>query len=182
VVTPPAVADAPLATAPLRGAGRTALGVRTVPIDQATQARFQLPQPTGAYVIGVVEDLPAAKAGVPPGSVIVALGEQPVRSPEDLTRLVTSGPLDKPVTVQFVLPGGTARQAAVVLESLDVPLERALTGDGPTAAPAPKLEPAPRRAQRPTVDEEAIRTEVRTLRGLLDRLERLLDPTSRRRP
>ncbi|MFM9026282.1 MAG: PDZ domain-containing protein [Planctomycetaceae bacterium] len=178
-----ATPSAPAAsTPPALGTGRTALGVRTVPIDGATQSRFQLPQPAGAYVIGVVQDLPAAKAGVPPGSVIVALGEQPVRSPEELTKLVASGPLDRPVTVQFVLPGGAAKQAAVVLQALDEPLERALTGAGTAAVPPPTLQPAPRRAERPTVDESAIRTEVRALRGMLDRLERLLDPASRRRP
>lgn len=189
VVTAPAASAAPTATAaataastpPAHGSGRTALGVRTVPIDAATQARFQLPQPAGAYVIGVVQNLPADKAGVPPGSVIVALGEQPVRSPADLTKLVSSGPLDRPVTVQFVLPGGTAKQAAVVLQALDVPLERALTGAGTAAVPPPALQPAPRRAERPIVDEAAIRTEVRALRVMLDRLERLLDPAFRRR-
>lgn len=190
--SPPSVVAAPAAVAvpsamaastpPARGSGRTALGVRTVPIDTATQARFQLPQPAGAYVVGVVQNLPADKAGVPPGSVIVALGEQPVRSPEELTKLVASGPLDRPVTVQFVLPGGAAKQAAVVLQALDDPLERALTGAGTAAVPPPTLQPAPRRAERPTVDESAIRTEVRALRGMLDRLERLLDPASRRRP
>ena len=174
---------APPPASPARGTGRTALGVRTVPIDAATQARFQLPRPAGAYVIGVVQDLPAAKAGVPPGSVIVALGEQPVRSPEELTQLVSSGPLDRPVTVQFVLPGGTAKQADVVLRALDVPLERALTGEGPVSVTPPVFEPvpAPRRTERPMVDEATLRTEVRALRGMLDRLERLLDPAARRR-
>jgi membrane-associated protease RseP (regulator of RpoE activity) len=175
----------PAPATPARGSGRTALGVRTVPIDAATQARFQLSQPAGAYVVGVVQNLPAAKAGVPPGSVIVALGEQPVRSPDELTKLVSSGPLDRPVTVQFVLPGGAAKQTAVVLQALDMPLERALTGDDTTAALPPvlqpALQPAPRRAERPTFDEAAIRSEVRVLRGMLDRLERLLDPTGRRR-
>lgn len=178
--TDPTASPTSVVAAPAHGSGRTALGVRTVPIDTATQARFQLPQPAGAYVVGVVQNLPADKAGVPPGSVIVALGEQPVRSPEELTKLVSTGPLDRPVTVQFVLPGGAAKQAAVVLQALDVPLERALTGAGTVAAPPPTLQPAPRRAERPTVDESAIRTEFRALRGMLERLERLLDPSARR--
>lgn len=111
--------------------GRTALGVRTVPVDSAMQARFQLPEQTGAFVIGVVHDLPASKAGVPPGSVIVALDNQPVRGPADLTRLVTGGPVGAPVPIQFVLPGGEARRTEVMLQPLDVPLERALVGEGP---------------------------------------------------
>ncbi|MFM8435889.1 MAG: PDZ domain-containing protein [Planctomycetia bacterium] len=131
---PPAAipGPAPVATAPrtdvAAAKGRTALGVRTLPVDPAIQARFNLPEPAGALVIGVVHDLPASKAGVPPGSVIVALDNQPVRSPSELTRLVTSGPVGRPMTLQYILPGGEQRKADVSLQSLEVPLERALVG------------------------------------------------------
>ncbi len=173
----PGLAAAP---SPTPSPARPALGVRTVPIDAATQARFNLSAPTGAYVIGVVQDLPAAKAGVPPGSVIVAVGEQEVRSPVELTRLVTAGPLDRPVTVQYVLPGGEEKLATVRLEPLEPPLARALSGADPIPVTAPVLEPgpSPRRAERPALDESAIRAEVRALRGRLERLERLLDPAT----
>ncbi|MFM9058428.1 MAG: PDZ domain-containing protein [Planctomycetaceae bacterium] len=158
--------------------GRTALGVRSVPVDPATQSRFKLASPAGAYVVGVVHDLPAARAGVPPGSVIVALDERPVRSPVELTELVTRGPIDKPVTVQFVLPGGESKRANVVLQALDAPLERALTaGPEPAAAP-PALQPGPvpRLSERPAGDDGPVRAEIRALRSRLERLERLLDP------
>lgn len=129
---PPPSQPAPAAPAPRiegEGArGRTALGVRTLPVDPSIQARFNLQAPAGALVIGVVHDLPASKAGVPPGSVIVALDNQPVRSPSELTRLVTGGPVGKPVTLQYILPGGEQRKAEVSLQSLEVPLERALVG------------------------------------------------------
>lgn len=185
-VIAPAPFPAPPTAAPTLGdppaAGRTALGVRTVPIDPATQARFRLPEPTGAYVIGVVQELPAARAGVPPGSVIVAVGDRPVRSPQELTRLVEHGPLNKPVPVQFVLPGGESKRANVVLQPLDAAIERAFIG-GPTPVAAPpqlRPGPEPRRVERPTRDEGAIRDEIRTIRTRLDVLERLLDPLSRR--
>jgi len=129
---PPPSQPTPVATAPRidgDGArGRTALGVRTLPVDPSIQARFNLPAPAGALVIGVVHDLPASKAGVPPGSVIVALDNQPVRSPSELTRLVTGGPVGKPVTLQYILPGGEQRNAEVSLQSLEIPLERVLVG------------------------------------------------------
>lgn len=108
--------------------GRTALGVRTMPVDPTAQARFHLAEPAGALVIGVVHDLPASKAGVPPGSVIVALDNQPVRSPDELTQIVTAGPVGRPVTLQYILPGGEERRAEVSLQSLEVPLERVLVG------------------------------------------------------
>jgi S1-C subfamily serine protease len=153
--------------------GRTALGVRTLPIDPGIQARFHLPDPSGAYVIGVVQDLPASKAGVPPGSVIVALDNRPVRSPVELTQLVTNGPVDRPITVQFVLPGGEAKRAEVVLQSLEVPLERALIGSAPTGVGSP---PALRTAEKPLPADAArpLAEEIGILRARLERLEHRL--------
>ena len=180
-VAPPPAFGGPAAA----GRGRTALGVRTMPIDPATQSRFRLPAPQGAYVIGVVQDLPAARAGLPPGSVIVALDARPVGSPDELTRLVTSGPVGRPVALEYVLPGGETKKAEVVLQSLELPLERALVGPEPVAT-APTLQPGPSpaapdaflpyRSDRP-VDPaalEAARAEIHRLRARLDQLERRL--------
>ncbi len=161
--------------------GRTALGVRTVPVDAAVQARYRLPEASGAYVIGVVGDLPASKAGVPPGSVIVAIRNQPVRGPEELTRLVTSGPVGAPVPLQYVLPGGESREAEVVLQSLELPLERALVADDDPAAANPSI---PRRTERFVPPAIAPATasaplplgdEVRLLRREIERLEQRLE-------
>lgn len=196
--TPPAIPQPRPATIPADSAtvpsfatptarGRTALGVRTVPIDRAIQERFRLPDGAGAYVIGVVGDLPASKAGIPPGSVIVSLADRPVRSPHELTQLVATGPTNRPVPVQYVLPGGTARRADVVLQSLELPLEQALVGDAvlqPATAP-PTLEPGPtartaRRPETPVASEAGeIRREMGRLRSLLDALERRLDRLTR---
>lgn len=121
-----------------------------MPVDPHTQSRFHLPGPDGAFVIGVVHDLPASRAGVPPGTVIVAINHQPVRSPSDLTQLVASGPVGTPVPLQYILPGGQSKQAEVVLQSLEQPLARALVGDG-DAAPMPEppaLQPAPQLLRR----------------------------------
>ena len=159
--------------------GRIALGVRTIPIDPGMQARFNLPAASGAYVIGVVGDLPASKAGVPPGSVIVALDERPVRSPDELTRLVTSGPVGKPVPLEYVLPGGASRRAEVVLQTLEQPLEEALVGPpGPTPVRVPTLQPQPEPtvAQKPATNDDAsaLRDEIRRLEARLQALERRL--------
>lgn len=164
--------------------GRTALGVRTLPIDPSLQARFRLPEASGAYVIGVVGDLPASKAGVPPGSVIVAIDNRPVRSPDELTRLVTAGPVDRPVPLEYVLPGGTPRRADVVLQTLEQPLEEALVGVAqPTVTAVPTLEPqpTPAAARRPVVppDAASLQEEIRQLRARLDTLERRLEANAR---
>lgn len=178
-VPAPVAQPAPRSELVAAARGRTALGVRTLPIDPGIQARFNLPDASGAYVIGVVQDLPASKAGVPPGSVIVALDNRPVRSPVELTQLVTSGPVDRPITVQFVLPGGEAKRAEVVLQSLEVPLERVLTGSAPMGVTSP---PALRTAEKPVpaestgriADARPLVEEIRFLRARLERLERRL--------
>jgi membrane-associated protease RseP (regulator of RpoE activity) len=172
----------PLPSAGPAPRGRTALGVRTVPIDADIQARFRLPEPAGAYVVGVVGDLPASKAGIPPGSVIVALGDRPVRSPQDLSQLVASGPVDRPMPLRYVLPGGEGKRAEVVLQSLERPLEQALVGGEPMqATPAPALAPGPaptvaRRPETPTaIDPSEVRREIEQFRDQLDELDRRLE-------
>lgn len=160
--------------------GRTALGVRTVPVDAEVQARYRLTEAAGAYVIGVVADLPASKAGVPPGSVIVAIRNQPVRGPQELTRLVTSGPVGAPVPLQYVLPGGESREAAVVLQPLGLPLERALVGDDDPAASSAVGTQRAERFIPPTIAPAAasaaltLEEEVRMLRRQVDQLDRRL--------
>jgi len=182
----PSALSRPPEAEPVAATGRTALGVRTVPIDADLQLRFNLPAATGAYVIGVVQDLPASKAGVPPGSVIVSLNDRPVRSPDELTQLVTAGPVGRPVTLQYVLPGGTAHRADVVLQSLERPLEEALVGPPlPVATAVPVLEPGPQPAiaRRPTnavvAEPGAIRAEIHDLRARIDQLERRLEAVAR---
>jgi len=179
----------PLETTPSVGdaRGRTALGVRTMPINPDVQARFRLPEASGAYVIGVVGDLPASKAGVPPGSVIVSLDNRPVRSPAELTELVTNGPVGRPMSLEYVLPGGTARRAEVVLQTLERPLEQALVGGvEPVATEVPALQPQPSAAtvRRPVsaLDQptaKAVRDEIRQLRIRLESLERQLEAAVR---
>jgi membrane-associated protease RseP (regulator of RpoE activity) len=152
-IVPAPAAPFPRATAAATAPGRPALGVRTVPVDTSMQSRFRLPDPRGAFVIGVVHDLPASRAGVPPGSVIVAINERPVGSPQDLSQLVSHGPVGIPVSLTYVLPGGEAKRAEVVLQPLEAPLERVLVGE-PVGGEAisvtgpPILEPTPAVARR----------------------------------
>lgn len=143
-------------------------------------------------MIGVVQDLPASKAGVPPGSVIVSLDNRPVRSPDELTRLVTTGPVGRPVTLQYVLPGGASHRADVVLQSLERPLEAALVGPEPMSpTPAPNLQPGfrPTTSRRPVSGDVAgtaladeargIKIEIEKLRDRLEQLEQRLNGITR---
>jgi membrane-associated protease RseP (regulator of RpoE activity) len=184
--TAPAGAASVSSAATPSARGRTALGVRTVPIDRGIQERFRLPQQSGAYVIGVVGDLPASKAGIPPGSVIVSLADRPVRSPQELTQLVAAGPTNRPLPLHYVLPGGTEKRADVVLQSLEQPLEHALIGEPtlqPSAAPVLEQNPEFRTSRRPEsqVGSEAgeLRREVSRLRMLLEGVEQRLERIGR---
>ena len=211
---PPAALPTPRAAAPLKSAarapsamtttpasvfqGRTALGVRTVAIDAATQARYRLPEPTGAYVLGVIDSLPASQAGLPPGSVIVAFDNRPIRSPAELNQLVTESPPGRLVALEYVLPGGEARRADIELEALEPALERALIGvpspDGqatgaaprlaqrPIAAAAPRLPVAANPANSQSASDQLLRQELRLLREEVLRLRSRLDALERARP
>ena len=74
-------------------------------------------------------------------------------------------------------------RAEVVLQSLDLPLERALVGPETEALPTP----APRRAERPMLPDDdaevrALRAEVRQLRERMQWLERRLGGLEPRTP
>ena len=134
----------------------------------------------------MVGDLPASKAGIPPGSVIVSLADRPVRSPQELTQLVAAGPINRPLPLHYVLPGGAEKRADVVLQSLELPLEQALVGEPslqPSATPVLERNPEVRTSRRPESggDGEAgeLRREVGRLRMLLEAVEQRLDRIAR---
>ncbi len=64
------------------------LGVAVSPVTPDLAERAGLTERRGAVVEGVVPGSPAEKAGLQKGDVIVALGEQPVTGPPELTRRV----------------------------------------------------------------------------------------------
>jgi hypothetical protein len=96
---------------------------------------------------------------------------------------VTGGPVGRPVPIRYVLPGGEQKQAEVVLQSLDLPLEQALVGPETEAVPTP----APRRSERPVLPDDdaevrALREEVRQLQDRVRWLERRLGGLEPRTP
>lgn len=196
---PPRAAAATASTPGSVFQGRTALGVRTVAIDAATQARYRLPEPTGAYVLGVVDSLPASRAGLPPGSVIVAFDNRPIRSPAELNQLVTESPPGRLVALEYVLPGGEARRADIELQALEPALERALLGvpspaddQGTRATPQAAQRPiAPAQLQQPldtpptiapSSSDHLLRQEIGLLREEVLRLRNRLDELERPQP
>jgi hypothetical protein len=89
------------------------------------------------------------------------------------------------VPIQFVLPGGQSKQADVVLQSLEQPLERALVGDGDAGrtTEAPSLQPAPlttRRVQPTAGSQAAEPVSLVRIEELLRRMSTRLEQMERR--
>jgi S1-C subfamily serine protease len=70
---------------------RSYIGVagQNTPLHRRVVRFFALPAASGVLVVGVEKGSPAEKAGLEMGDVIVAYGEQPVASIDDLHRLLT---------------------------------------------------------------------------------------------
>ena len=77
---------------------RGKLGVVIQNVDQGLADSFGLPQPEGALVSSVEENGAAARAGVQPGDVILALNGEPVQTSSQL-----------PVRIASLMPGTTVR-------------------------------------------------------------------------
>src|SRR4051812_32548531 len=95
--------------------GYLGLHGRSVPIPRPLARRFDLVQETGVEVVAVEPDGPADQAGIREEDVIVALGEQPATSVDDLHKQLLQLPVGVPTTVtllrderrleRMVLPG-----------------------------------------------------------------------------
>ncbi|OJW52465.1 MAG: peptidase [Candidatus Accumulibacter sp. 66-26] len=77
---------------------RGRLGVSIQEVNQSLADSFGLKQPTGALVDAVEKNSPAAKAGLEPGDVILAIDDKPIASSGEL-----------PLIVAGMAPGETAR-------------------------------------------------------------------------
>jgi serine protease Do len=64
------------------------LGVSIQPVTQDVADAIGLSKPEGALVSGVNEDSPAASAGLKSGDIVTAVGDNLVRTPKDLSRLI----------------------------------------------------------------------------------------------
>jgi S1-C subfamily serine protease len=89
--------------------GYLGLHARTVPLAR----RFGLPQASAVEIMAVESGGPAEQAGILEEDVLVALGEQPIASVDDLHKLLTELPVDVPSTV--VILRGDRRLERLVL-------------------------------------------------------------------
>jgi serine protease Do len=71
----------------------------------------------GVEVVEVIADSPAARAGVRPEDLVVAVDDEPVQGVNDLLRLLTGDRIDQPVDLA-VFRDGTRRRVALVPREL----------------------------------------------------------------
>ena len=100
---------------------RPFLGVATAPLDDAAREMAELPEGVGLVVQRVVEDSPAAAAGVAAGDVLHKLGDQLLVNADQLRTLVRTNAAGDDVELR-VLRGGEPMTLTATLEERDVPV------------------------------------------------------------
>jgi serine protease Do len=81
------------------------LGVALRPLTPEIAQTLRLTEQRGALVEGVVQGSPAERAGIRKGDVIVALGDNPVASPADLSRRIAGQSPGQRVQITIVRSG-----------------------------------------------------------------------------
>ncbi len=101
--------------------GYLGLHGRSVPLPRALARRFNLTQESGVEVVAVEEGGPADQAGIEEEDVLVALGDQPATSVDDLHKQLLQLPVGVPTTVTLLR--GERRLERMVLPA-DYPMPR----------------------------------------------------------
>jgi S1-C subfamily serine protease len=65
----------------------------------------------GVFVVEVMDDTPAARAGVRSGDIVVAIADRPVTDSRVLQRVIGSEPIDQEVPLTVLRPAGRQRLA-----------------------------------------------------------------------
>lgn len=107
------------------------LGVRIDEVTEENVAEYGLSEPRGVAIQSVIPDQPAARAGLRPRDVILAIDGSAVTRPPDLQRLIAATPAGKTVRVRLIREGQE--------QELAVTVGRYPEADGePPKAPAPR--------------------------------------------
>lgn len=97
---------------------RGSLGVVIQPIDTTLAKALGLSRPRGALIADIEPGSAAAKAGIKPKDVVVAVNGVPVTHAQDLPRLVARNPPGTRVKLQLETPGSRSRTVEATLDEL----------------------------------------------------------------
>jgi serine protease Do len=118
---------------------RGRLGVLIQPVDEPLAKALQMDRPRGALVGEVESGGPAARAGLQPGDVIVAVDQTDVAHEQDLPRIVARHEPGSHVTVR-VLRNGKELTVPVTLDALKD--EKVASSEDANGAPGASQSPA----------------------------------------
>lgn len=142
------------------------LGVRVELVDPQSKVAETLPMPKGAYVVRVAEGSPAAIAGIPVQSVIVAVDGQEVADPDDLKQIIAATRPGQEVKVDYYSRGKLVERRVTLAEFM--PESPVVASDAPREADEPA---------GPLTDQqriEQLERRVRMLEARLAEFERFL--------
>lgn len=100
--------------------GGSYLGVQTENITGENAAKYNLREPRGVAVVKVMENSPAAKAGLREGDVILRFEGEEVKSAAKLTRLIAEVAPDQKARVT-ILRGGDEQDLTVTIGKREAP-------------------------------------------------------------
>jgi S1-C subfamily serine protease len=86
---------------------------QTVPLSRRLVLALGLTQARGVAIASLEPDGPAAKAGLQPGNIVLALDGEPVTGADDLVRLLGGGRIGTEVTLS-VIAGNELRKVVIV--------------------------------------------------------------------
>jgi serine protease Do len=97
------------------------LGIQIRPLAPEVATRLQIPNRAGVLVAKVLDNSPAAKAGMQAGDVITALAKSPIAEPQALQRMVAAQPAGKALDVTVYRDGQEKRLSVMVEEQPTIP-------------------------------------------------------------
>jgi serine protease Do len=133
------------------GAKRSLFGITVRELDEASAKKAGYKGTTGAVVTKVVENSPAAKAGIQPGDVITKVNDFAIRDPQDLVKTISALPVGEVADVLLW------RDAKFYRGKVKVEEERQALKPNPGADPKPVPVPIPAAPAQPGgVTSEAV--------------------------
>jgi len=113
---------------PLRGF----LGVQLRDLDPAVRSAINFTGETGAAVLGISPDSPAAAAGLQPWDVVLSFNGETIHTTSQLIALVQRSHAGQSATLKIWRRGETLEIKAMVAESTPAPPDASKTDDGKT--------------------------------------------------